>query len=134
VSEYKKSKVVSVLTSPVTMTTGYQDIGSEIDVVGYNRMFIGITIDINSSNNLTVKPLGKFTGGATEEYALPLQVAGTAKTAVDIDIYEVAYDADGYQGIRVDVSDLNFIQIQAKVLTAGATAADIEKVEVFLTT
>lgn len=130
INNYKKTNVI---TSGLTLTTSYQDVGSEINCFGYKTAHIYISIDINQASDVVIYVLGKLDAGGTAEYALPIQATGTAEINVDKAEYEINYDADQHQMFRVEIEGVPFLQIQAKERTDGGTDAVIEHCYVILT-
>jgi len=122
VNDYDK---IDIKTESQTLTDSYADLGSEINVRGYNTLKLYLGIDINDSENVHIKALGKLLQDATEEYELDTQTVSSGVTQVDKQYFEVNYDADGYQTIQIDVTGCYVIQLQAKAGTVGQTAGKI---------
>jgi hypothetical protein len=118
-------KIVTVKSSSQALTDTLADLGSEINVVGFDSINLYLNVDINDSSNVTVAILGKLEEGGTVEYYLPFDTLGTAKTLVDKSLYEINYDADGGQVVSVPLYGASFVQVQVKAGTVGASAGNI---------
>jgi hypothetical protein len=118
-------KQITVKSTVQALTANYADLGSEIDVVGYDTLNLYVEIDINDSQNVTFQVLSKLAGGATAEYSLPQDIAGSAKITVDKLVYEVNFDSDCYQVISVALKGANFAQVQVKAGVPGAGPGNI---------
>jgi hypothetical protein len=127
---YKK---VEVSTSPLTLTTSFQDLGSEISCLGFRTMTLFLQIDINDANDVVIAPLGKLSQGATAEYGFPLQIEGTAEKNVDNLEFEINADEDQYIMLRFSIEGVPFVQLQALERTDGGGDADIEHCYAMLT-
>jgi len=108
---------LNTLATAQDLTNSYADLGTspEIDVSGQTTLGIWIDADVNDSVNVDLKAIGLHTSGG--------------------DVFEV----DGFSEIALwttgasnfkkyyefDVGVLNFIKLQAKAGTVGATAGDL---------
>ena len=128
--DYKR---IDLKTDPQTLTTTFADLGAEIPCLGFRTVSVYLQLDINQANDITIGALGKLEKDATAEYWLPLQINGTAEINADKLVNEINYDADGYQMLRIDVTGVPFLQLQAKEGTDGGVDADIESCVVILT-
>jgi hypothetical protein len=111
---------VTLKSTSQALTASYADLGSEINCLGYKTLRVFADIDINDSQNVTFAVLGKLTENATAEYNLGQQVSSTAKYTVDAEVFEINTDADQKICVKVDVTGLQFAQVQVKAGTAGA--------------
>lgn len=104
------------LVSAQDLTASYADFGSEIDMRGYNRLGVYITTDVNDSENVDLKVLGKHESGGADEYEIDGISVITLWTtgASDSKIY-----------YEFDVGTIPFIQLQAVAGTVGTTAGDL---------
>lgn len=114
--------------SAVTLTTSWADLGSEIQMHGFNSLGIWVTLDINSSNNARIRALVKLTSAATNEYQLPIKTVGSTSVGIEAEVFEFTSDADGNFFFDIDTrGHVGFIQLQGQVGTVGATGADIDE-------
>lgn len=90
------------------------DLGSEIDMRGYNQLGIWLTVDINTSTAVKLRILHKHTSAGTEEYReIYLGNPASNLTTLNLNDYLVASDADQLLKINVPVSATSpFIQLQ----------------------
>ena len=103
------------------VTANYADFGEEINCLNYNHLKLYLAIDINNSQDISVKALAKLEEGATEEYDLPSVSSG----AVDKLAYQINYDADGYQCVDFDLTGVKRLQLQIIAGTVGLTPAEV---------
>lgn len=127
----RNTDALPLISSALTLTNSFADVGGEIATRGYKYIYYYVTVDINNSNDVRLKFLGKHTAGGSEEYVLDhalINAPDTALSATD-DYIELATDADQLIIVRVPIDNtLPYIQMQASVGTAGATAADLDAV------
>ena len=113
---YTRYTDAEVLETAQDLTASYADFGAEIDMRGFNRIGLFIVTDVNNSEDVDLKVLGKSTAGGTFEY----EIDGTdvvriwSGTGTDAAIY-----------YEFDVGTIPFIQLQIKAGTVGATAGDL---------
>ena len=122
------NECLTLRSTALTLTTNGQDLGDEIDVRSISKIFLYIDVDINSSNNVRIKVLGKlYSSVSSNEYTV-CSVGTPSSGAAACDYYYIELNADEDQKvcIPIDVAGYVTVQLQAYVGTAGATAADIE--------
>lgn len=128
---HRNTDAFSLISSAQTLTASFADVGAEINAKGYKYVYYYVTVDINNSNDVRLKFLAKHESGGSEEYVMDhalINASDTALSATD-DYIEVATDADQLIIVRVPVDNaIPFVQMQASVGTAGATAADLDAV------
>lgn len=98
------------LVSEEDLTGSFADLGAEIDTRGKNFLALYVTLDVNDSIQPLLKILFKHESGGSEEY--------------ESHVYQLK-DEDNLQVIRLDVSNVAFVQLQAMVDTVGATAGTL---------
>lgn len=98
------------LVSAQDFTASLADAGAEIDTRSYNQLGLWNVIDINDSIQPRLMVLLKHESGGSEEW--------------EHRFYQFK-DADDLRLIRIDVSDVAFVQCQVIVDTVGATAGTI---------
>ena len=76
-----------------TATTTWADMGAEISMIGYTKLGVWVTIDINSSENIRIRALGKHTSAGAEEYVLPISTVSSSDIQVAPEYVEFP-DAD----------------------------------------
>jgi hypothetical protein len=104
------------LVSAQDLTDAYADFGSEIDMRGFTHLSVYITTDVNDSENVTLKLLGKHTSAGTDEYELN---GGTTQALWTTGA------SDSKVHYEFDVKGVAFIQLQAIAGTVGGTAGDL---------
>lgn len=119
--------VSSLISSAQTLTGSFADLGNEINASGYKYVTLYLTIDINSSNDVRIKVLGKHTVAGSEEFVFDPDLLNAADTTASTSYIEFDTDADQLATVRIPVDNaLPVLQIQASVGTVGATGADID--------
>ena len=102
------------LVTAQDLTDAYADFGAEIDMRGYTHLRVGIVLDVNNSENITMKLLGLNSSGGSDEFEIE---GGTTQA--------IAHTADNKFSYEFDVKGSPFVQIQAIAGTVGATAGDL---------
>lgn len=102
------------LVTAQDLTDAYADFGAEIDMRGYTHLRVGIVLDVNDSENITMKLLGLNESGGTDEF----EIEGGLTQAI-------AHTADAKFSYEFDVKGSPFVQLQAIAGTVGATAGDL---------
>jgi hypothetical protein len=103
-----------VLVTAQDLTASYADFGAEIDMRGFTHLRVGIVLDVNDSENITLKLLGLDESGGSDEY----EIEGGTTQAID-------HTADNKFSYEFDVKGNPFIQLQAVAGTVGSTAGDL---------
>ena len=122
------SKSTTHSNAPVTMTTGWQDVGDEVSVGNRTALDLWVEWTINNSVDLQFRILYRLESDGTD-YLSPILTPSGSKYLAEAEVFEMNVDADGafrYQ-IPFNVSG-SFIQLQAKVGTVGATAATVDTI------
>lgn len=104
------------LVTAQDLTAAYADFGSEIDMRGYNRLGVYIVTDINDSEDVDLKVLGKHESGGTDEYEID---------GISVKTLWTTGASDGKVYYEFDVGTIPFIQLQAIAGTLGVTAGDL---------
>lgn len=102
------------LVTAQDLTTSWVDFGSIIDMYGYNKLGVLITVDANDSLDGYVRALAEFTSDGTDDAEMDngeLQLWSSGTT--DGSLYR-SFDAEGAP----------FLQLQGKVGAVGSVAAD----------
>jgi hypothetical protein len=103
-----------VLVTAQDLTASYADFGAEIDMRGFTHLRVGIVLDVNDSEGITLKLLGLDESGGSDEYEIE---GGTTQA--------IAHTADNKFSYEFDVKGNPFIQLQAVAETVGSTAGDL---------
>ncbi len=124
------ARVIDLLTTPKTLTVSWADIGGEIPTDGNNDIAFWIKLTINDSQNVQLRALAKHTEGNADEYNILTETYSAGKNTEDATIHELNTDADQKVMFHIPLKgDTPVIQLQAKVLTVGATGATIDEVK-----
>ena len=117
-----------LISSAQTLTTSFADLGPEIDMRGYNKLGLWITVDINDASDVELRILHKHTLAGSEEYReIYLGSPSGNITTINLNDYQVASDADQLFKFVVDVDGTSpYVQIQARMKTDGGVDADID--------
>jgi hypothetical protein len=105
-----------VLVTAQDLTGAYADFGAEIDMRGYTHLGVYIVTDVNGSENVNLKLLGKHTSAGTDEFELN---GGTTQALWTTGA------SDAKVQYEFDVKGSPFVQLQAKAETVGATPGDL---------
>jgi hypothetical protein len=111
-SRYTDSEL---LVTAQDLTAVYADFGSEIDMTGYTHLRVAIVADVNTSDNVTLKVLGKDESAGTNEYELE---GGTTQ-----ELWTTGA-SDMKMSYTFDVKGTPIVQLQAIAGTLG-TAGDL---------
>jgi hypothetical protein len=113
--ELQDNKLATVATTQ-TMTASFVDVGSEINVVGVEKLGIWIDLDINNSTDVVIQVLSKLVANGDEySHIIPSSYSYTLPMA------DGFYKLPDFDTNRL----MNYVQIQAKATVVGAPAAAI---------
>jgi len=104
---------LSIITASQNFTNAFADVGSEIDVSGYEGLAIWANVTKNDSSGLSIRILYKLSAGATDEYAI----------SQDENIFQLL---DQDQKVMIPIKIFPFVpivQIQIKANSVGTTPA-----------
>lgn len=113
-------------------STQFTDVGGEVDVIGYKKIWFYITVDINNSTNVRIKILGKHESAGSEEYPLSNSNVtvfsdNTYTAAAASRYFELDTDADQLLIVEVDVGNAcKYLQFQISNATDGASVGQID--------
>ena len=115
---YRYTDTESLISSAYELTNSFVDVGSEIDMRGYNQLVVWPTVDIGTSTNIEMRILFKHTSGGAEEYRqVNLDVGAPAITLTNINLndYRIANNVDQLIAIPINVGNaIPFVQLQFK--------------------
>jgi len=121
----------AVVTSAQAFTTSWADLGSEIEMLGYNRLGVWITLDVNAANNMRLRALAKLDAAGATEYNFVIKTVGTSDIALEDRYYEFEDDADGKYFLEFETSCLvPYVQLQIQVGTDGGADAEVDYCEI----
>lgn len=124
----QQSPVITQIGASQTLTGSFADLGGEIATATYRYLYLFLTIDINDSQNVRLRVLGKHTAVAADEYIYPHQDLVCADTSVSTteDYIEFDTDADQLKIVKIPLENaLAFVQLQVMAGTVGASAGAI---------
>jgi hypothetical protein len=98
------------------LTNAYANYGSEIDMRGYTKLKIFIIADVNNSENVLLKVLGKHTSAGTDTYD---------EDGIFIKTLWTTGASDFKKSYTFETNGIPFLQLQAIAGTVGATAGDL---------
>lgn len=113
--EYARYTDPEVLVTAQDLTGSYADFGAEIDMQGYDGLNISIVADVNDSENVKLKVLGKMESGGTDEY----EIDGN-----EITLWTTGA-SDFKKGYDFDPIGYPHLQLQAFATTPGSTVGDL---------
>lgn len=100
------------LVSAQDLTSSYVDFGDGIEMIGYNKMGVFIVADTNNSTGVTMNVLALDESGG-DEYGLE-----------EITLWDDA-TTDFKKYYELDCGTFQYLKLQAKATTVGATAGDL---------
>jgi len=104
------------LVSAQDLTSSYVDFGSEIDLRGYSKLVVGVIKDVNDSQDVDMKILGKTVFGGTDEYDID---------SIPVERLWSGAGSDGKTMYVFDITGIPVVQVQAKAGVAGATPGNL---------
>lgn len=122
----------ALISSAQALTSGWADLGPEIDCRGYNNIKVWITLDINNAQDARVRVLSKHTYAGSEEYQMPIETpitSGSYTTGYYIAgrYREFVDDTDQLVCFTWDVDNsIPYVQVQVSAGVVGATAGEID--------
>ena len=124
------AKIYTLLASPQTITTSWVDVGLEIVTDGRLDLALWIKLTINNSNNVQFRALAKHIEEHADEYEILSETYSAGVNTEDATIHELNADADQKVMFHVHLQgDTPVVQIQVRLLTAGATPATLDEVK-----
>ena len=122
---------MSLISAAQNLTASWADLGSEIDMTKYRRCMVWLNIDINDSQDVRLRAVGKLAKNATLEYVFPIKVVTSSKVNVQDEFTEFTDDAD--QSVLVEILTnglVPIVQLQVEAGTAGATPGQIDNADI----
>jgi len=122
--------LITLLSSPQTVTVSWVDIGSEINSGMSSDIGFWVKMTINNSANVEFRYLAKHTADHADEYEIMVETITAGVESEDPIIHEVNRDIDQKIFYHFPISgEIPFIQMQVKALTVGDTGATIDEVK-----
>ena len=123
------ARMHTLLTSPQTLTSSWADVGVEISTDGHFDLALWVKLTINNSNNVQFRGLAKHIKGHADEYEVLSETYSGGVNTEDAIIHELNSDADQKVMFHIHLKgDTPVIQVQARVLTVGATGATLDEI------
>lgn len=124
------SLIKDLLTSPQTLTDSWADVGGEIVSDGHADIGFWIKLTINNSNNVQFRFLAKHLEAHADEYEILRETYSAGKDTEDPHIHELNSDTNQKVFMHFPLlGEIPVLQVQAKVLTVGATGATVDEVK-----
>lgn len=122
----------TVTSAAQAFTTSWADLGSEIQLFGYNKLAVYVKLDINNTNNPRIRLLAKLDKDGADEYQMVDKTSNAGDVLVEAHYFEWNVDADGNFCIVFDLegATIPYGQLQIQCGTVGATAGEIDACEV----
>ena len=114
--DYLRYTDVEALVTAQALTASYADFGAEIDMRGFNTVGIWVTIDVNDSQDVDLKVLGKHTSAGADEFEIDGLSVKRLWTGAGTDS-KIYYE--------FETGSIPYLQIQAVAGTLGATAGTL---------
>ena len=127
-----RESIIGSGDSAQAFTTSWADLGSEIDMYGYSKLGVWLTLDVNAANNMRLRALAKLDAGSGgdssgAEFQLPINSVGSSDVKVEGEYYEFNVDADGNFLLEIETDGLiPIIQLQIQVGTDGGADAEVD--------
>ena len=123
---YKDNLVQELLSAAQTLTGAWADLGDVIDTRDIKKVAVWLDLDVNDSQNVRVRFVGKKTNASTEVFVLPIKTIGVSDVKVEDEYFELNEDVDQKVMIDSQVGDLTpFIQIQVMAGVPGASPGQL---------
>jgi hypothetical protein len=133
VQNNKAADLLSPVSTPLTLSTSWQDIGPFTIYCG-DRHTLGLflKVTINDSTDLEVRALGSPDAAFADDYDFPFtDSSGSAPVLVQPDSYQLQIDTNQNVILPFPVLDIiPYVRLQARVLAANATPAQITSAKV----
>jgi len=118
-SRYTSADTI-ISATPYELTASFADVGSEIDVRGYNFLTLWVTLDIGTSTDTEIRILHKHESAGSDEYReIYLGSPAGLVSTVNLNDYQIASDANQLFKLTINVIGVHYIQIQAKDAANG---------------
>ncbi len=122
--QLKDNIVSNLLTTSLTLSGSWQDVGSIINVGDVFGLGLWVDLTQNDSTGIRFRVQGLPTADAASKYEMPLVENTTSGIIVRAQEFELDTSVSQRVIIGVSLIDLiNFVQVQVKATTPGATAA-----------
>lgn len=122
---------MQLITSAQTLTDSWADLGGEQDMSKYKRCMVWLNIDINDSQNVRVRAVGKLSKNAANEYNLPIKTTSSSQVTIQDEFMEFNDDADQKVLLEIVTNGLiPFVQLQVEAGTVGASAGQIDEADI----
>lgn len=119
----------ALLSAGTALGTAWADIGTALSVGGARWTSAWIDVTINDSNDARFRLVGQTESGGSA-YTLPIQTVGASAVSVEDQYYELNTDEDQKMVLTWELAGaLPFVKFQARVGTAGGTAAELNSVD-----
>jgi len=128
---YNEKTELVATSAPQAVTSGWVDLGSQIEVRNFERMALWVNVDINSTNNVQFRVLYGLES-AGNEYQSVILSPGSSDVKFEGEYLEYNVDADGRFVFEFGLMGANYAQVQVKAGTVGATAGQIDEAYVTL--
>lgn len=122
----KDNVAVELITTAQNLTGSWADLGEIINTGDVESLALWLNLDINDSLTTQVRAVARINSTDTDNYELPITEVTTSQVNVAAQVY-VLSDADQKIILPINLDDnVQFIQIQVKAGTVGATAGQID--------
>lgn len=117
-----------IKTTAQDVTASWADLGAELTCEDCKTAAFWFKVDINSSQNVRLRVLGKHTSGG-DAYTLPIRTVSASDVKIESEYFEFNVDADQNVVIAATLDGvIPFVQLQVMAGTVGATAGQIDSV------
>ena len=120
------NKATNLISTPLTLTSSFQDIGDVIVVGDHDLAALWVNLDINDSSAIQFRAVGSDTEAFTVSYNLPTQDITASLTSVEAQLIQLTNDLDQKIILPFSISDaIPFIKFQVKATSVGSTAGQL---------
>lgn len=121
------SAVITVDTTPTDFTANWAQLGSEIDMRGYNTLLLYGVLDINDSTNARIRVVGRHTSLGTD-YPVAIETVSSSDIKVEAEYIEFNVDADQNMILKVKTDGIPYVAVQIQAGAVGASAGHFDSV------
>ncbi len=129
-SNYNNYVQEKVLDSAYTLTDTEAEFGNEINTIGVRKIVLYVTLDVNNSLNVRIRPNFRLTTSGSN-YLPALEVISATETKIQDNYFELDNDADQRQIIEIPLDGcVPFVKLSAWAGTVGVAAGSITSLEI----
>jgi len=102
-----------IITVPQAITGTFVDLGGSFNVLTWGKMGVFISVLVNNSTSIQIKPLVRDFGSTTW-FDLPIKRGLSTKTMIAQGLYEFSYTSDFDACFDIDTAGVGEIKLQIR--------------------